>query len=173
MTVARKLWTEDHQRQLKRARLEAGVSDVAFARDNAMTLRHLQQLEEGGSSAFYSESIKFDMGAKLLKRLGVEPPSAVAAPEVAAPEAAPAPTPALPDPAAALTEEPLSRLPAPAVTAATAATAANDSSPRTTYIVLSLVGVGLIGAGISQIPSIHQPGARRSACTTPCEAPGW
>mgnify|MGYP000735782610 CR=1 FL=1 len=72
MTAARKLWTEDHQRQLKGARLEAGVSDVAFARDNAMTLRHLQQLEEGGSSAFYSESIKFDMGAKLLKRLGVE-----------------------------------------------------------------------------------------------------
>jgi hypothetical protein len=42
--------------------------------------------------------------------------------------------------------------PAPAAIAATALTR------RPFYVVLSLVGLGLIGAGISLIPSIHPPG---------------
>ena len=149
MTAARKQWTDAHQRQLRHARLAAGVSDVAFARDNSLALRHLQQLEEGGSSAFYSESIKYDMGVKLLKRLGVdlpaEPePSSLSGqtPLAAAPESV-AETPVSPERDAA---------PAPAAIAATALTR------RPFYVVLSLVGLGLIGAGISLIPSIHPPG---------------
>ena len=149
MTAARKQWTDAHQRQLRHARLAAGVSDVAFARDNSLALRHLQQLEEGGSSAFYSESIKYDMGVKLLKRLGVdlpaepEPSSLSGQTPLAAAHESVAETPVSAERDAA---------PAPAAIAATALTR------RPSYVVLSLVGLGLIGAGISLIPSIHPPG---------------
>lgn len=161
MTAARKQWTEEHQHQLKAARLQAGVSDVAFARDNAITLRHLQQLEAGGSSAFYSESIKYDTGAKLLKRLGVEPHVALAVPADAAPDL-PA---AVPHPTATLTTAP----PEPPPTVAAAAE--TKPATRVPYIVLSLVGVGLIGAGISLIPSIHPPGATQGVLQTSETAP--
>jgi hypothetical protein len=155
MTATRKLWTDEHQRQLRQARLGAGVSDVAFARDNAIALRHLKQLEEGGSSAFYSESIKYDMGAKLLKRLGVEPVVPADA-LVSLPQAES--TPSLPLPHADATVPDLQGVDE----------LRSDARPakRVTYMVMSLAGLGLIGAGISQIPSIHQPGATQGVAQT-------
>lgn len=161
MTAARKLWTDEHQRQLKGARLEAGVSDVAFARDNAIALRHLQQLEEGGSSAFYSESIKYDMGAKLLKRLGVEPHSTAAVQVETTPDLAPAAPLAPSMPAETPADTPSTPAPSPMASPA----------HRTPYILLSLVGVGLIGAAISLIPSIHQPGATQGVLQVSGAAP--
>jgi hypothetical protein len=167
MTAARKEWTQEHQHQLKGARLQAGVSDVAFARDNAIALRHLQQLEEGGSSAFYSESIKYDMGAKLLKRLGVEPHVAKAVdtvPDLS--KAGPDQTAATVDTASSVVPpEPLATLPGPA------AVAQKTSHSRLSTIVLSLVGLGLIVAGISLIPSIHPPGATQGVVQVSATAP--
>ena len=167
MTAARKEWTQEHQHQLKGARLQAGVSDVAFARDNAIALRHLQQLEEGGSSAFYSESIKYDMGAKLLKRLGVEPHVAKAVdtvPDLS--KAGPDQTAATVDTASSVVPpEPLATLPGPA------AVAQKTSHSRLPTILLSLVGVGLIVAGISLIPSIHPPGATQGVVQVSATAP--
>lgn len=148
MTAARKLWTDEHQRQLRQARLGVGVSDVAFARDNAITLRHLQQLESGGSTAFYSDAIKYDMGVKLLRRLGIEPP-AVEMAEEAPPTEMAAPMHGAVEPDA----------PAPADPARRVLPGMVDKPIRWPAIVLSLVGVGLIGAGISGIPSIRPPGA--------------
>lgn len=167
MTAARKEWTQEHQHQLKGARLQAGVSDVAFARDNAIALRHLQQLEEGGSSAFYSESIKYDMGAKLLKRLGVEPHVANAVDTVPdLPKAGPDQTAATVDTASSVVPpEPLATLPGPA------AVAQKTSHSRLPTILLSLVGVGLIVAGISLIPSIHPPGATQGVVQVSATAP--
>ncbi|MFZ9258945.1 MAG: RodZ domain-containing protein [Limnohabitans sp.] len=167
MTAARKEWTQEHQHQLKGARLQAGVSDVAFARDNAIALRHLQQLEEGGSSAFYSESIKYDMGAKLLKRLGVEPHVANAVDTVPdLPKAGPDQTAATVDTAySVVPPEPLATLPGPA------AVAQKTSHSRLPTILLSLVGVGLIMAGISLIPSIHPPGATQGVVQVSATAP--
>ena len=167
MTAARKEWTQEHQHQLKGARLQAGVSDVAFARDNAIALRHLQQLEEGGSSAFYSESIKYDMGAKLLKRLGVEPHVANAVDTVPdLPKVGPDQTAATVDTASSVVPpEPLATLPGPA------AVAQKTSHSRLSTIVLSLVGVGLIVAGISLIPSIHPPGATQGVVQVSATAP--
>lgn len=167
MTAARKEWTQEHQHQLKGARLQAGVSDVAFARDNAIALRHLQQLEEGGSSAFYSESIKYDMGAKLLKRLGVEPHVAKTVdtvPDLS--KAGPDQTAATVDTASSVVPpEPLATLPGPA------AVAQKTSHSRLPTILLSLVGVGLIVAGISLIPSIHPPGATQGVVQVSATAP--
>lgn len=154
MMAASKRWTDEHQQQLKQARQAAGVSDVAFARDNSIALRHLKQLEEGGSTAFYSESIKFDMGVKLLKRLGVE--AVIPAQE---PDHLPygQPTPAVP------AVESVVDVPAGA------AGSEVDASPiasRVPYVVLSLVGVAVLAAGISLIPSIHQPGATQGVVQT-------
>jgi hypothetical protein len=148
MTAARKLWTDEHQRQLRQARLSVGVSDVAFARDNAITLRHLQQLESGGSTAFYSDAIKYDMGVKLLRRLGLEPPATDSAQEVPAADVA-EPLDSADEPDAAVQAD-LPRRVLPGMA---------DKPIRWPAIVLSLVGVGLIGAGISWIPSIRPPGA--------------
>ncbi len=155
MTADRKQWTEEHQHQLKGARQQAGVSDVTFARDNALTLRHLQQLEEGGSSAFYSESIKYDTGVKLLKRLGVEPHMAIPAPSDATSGLS-----AVSDPPPKWVDTPPDPQPSGLATGET------KSTLRVPYIVLSLVGVALIGAGISQIPSIHPPGATQGVVQT-------
>jgi hypothetical protein len=155
MTAARKLWTDEHQSQLRQARLDAGVSDVAFARDNAITLRHLKQLEEGGSTAFYSESIKFDTGVKLLKRLGVEP---VAMEEPTGPSSQ--------DEQASST--PSAGTDAIGLDGQVVDESRSDSSPtkRVPYVVMSLAGLALIVAGISLIPSIHQPGATQGMAQT-------
>lgn len=130
-------------------------------------MRHLQQLEEGGSSAFYSESIKYDMGAKLLKRLGVEPHVAKAVdtvPDLS--KAGPDQTAATVDTASSVVPpEPLATLPGPA------AVAQKTSHSRLSTIVLSLVGLGLIVAGISLIPSIHPPGATQGVVQVSATAP--
>lgn len=171
MTAPRKHWTEEHQRLLQQARLNAGVSDVAFARDNSIALRHLQQLEEGGSTAFYSDAIKYDIGAKLLKRLGVEPPIVVETLEAPDPLTdGEQPPPAVAQGAAtptvrSVTPESVVQQRADDV-AGLPATPASISPTRIPYIVLTLVGLGLIGVGISQIPSIHQPGATQGVAQT-------
>lgn len=182
MTAARKLWTDEHQQLLQRARQAAGVSDVAFARDNAIALRHLQQLETGGASAFYSESIKYDTGVKLLRRLGVEPqpvaePSEIASTEPAAADAV-LTLASMPKPVTASTSPPRPQdatevTPNPALPAQTSTTPGQaPAATRVSYVVLSLVGLGLIGAGISLIPSIHQPGATQGVLQSSSSALG-
>ena len=39
--------------------------------ENTLSLKQLQELETGGCSAFYSESIKYTTGVKLLRKLGL------------------------------------------------------------------------------------------------------
>lgn len=43
---------------LQQQRVSLGLTRLQLARLSALSLRQIQQLEEGGSSAFYSESIK-------------------------------------------------------------------------------------------------------------------
>jgi len=139
MTSVNKRWTSEHQRLLRQARVDAGVSEATLARDNTMTMRQLQQLEQGGSSAFYSESIQHDMGLKLLRRLGV-PASAL--------EALSTPPPADASPVT------LSQARSPA---ALTATARRDDEPQVAPARSGvvpwrgwwvLIGVGLLGAGV-------------------------
>jgi hypothetical protein len=107
------------------------------------------------------------MGAKLLKRLGVEPHVAKAVEAVPdLPKAGPDQTAAAVDTASSVVPpEPLATLPGPA------AVDQKTSHSRTPTIVLSLVGLGLIVAGISLIPSIHPPGATQGVVQVSATSP--
>jgi hypothetical protein len=141
MTSAHKRWTADHQHLLLRERMQAGVSDATFARDNTIGLRQLQQLERGGSSAFYSEDIKYDTGLKLLRRLNASA-SVVSSMEPSETQQAPLPS------VATLRKDALPYLVpegrADRLLSPPAITAFVRSGPR----VWLLLGLGLLGMGL-------------------------
>lgn len=88
-----KLWSARHARALSQARQDRGVEPTRFAPQNAISLRQLKELETEGCASFYSERIKFDVGTRLLRKLGVtlEPlPSPEPAPQPPPPPSAPA-----------------------------------------------------------------------------------
>lgn len=111
-----------------------------------MTLRQLHQLEQGGSSAFYSEAIQHDMGMKLLRRLNV-PASALAALQPSAPLADPgllesaerraSPTPPKPPMAGNGSARTSPKVP--------------SASGLSARLAWTMVGVGLIGAGLLMV----------------------
>jgi hypothetical protein len=63
-------WTDFDGAQLKAAREKAGVDSFAFARKVNLSAAQLLELEEGGNSYFYTPSIKFSTGKKLLSSYG-------------------------------------------------------------------------------------------------------
>ena len=63
-------WTDFDGAQLKAAREKAGVDSFAFARKVNLSTAQLLELEEGGNSYFYTPSIKFSTGKKLLSSFG-------------------------------------------------------------------------------------------------------
>lgn len=65
-------WLDQDGLRLKQLRLDAGVEPDALARKIAISRKMLRQLEDGGESAFYSASIKFQTGRKLLKIFGAD-----------------------------------------------------------------------------------------------------
>lgn len=63
-------WTDFDGAQLKAAREKAGVDSFAYARKVNLSTAQLLELEEGGNSYFYTPSIKFSIGKKLLSSFG-------------------------------------------------------------------------------------------------------
>lgn len=63
-------WTDFDGSQLKAAREKAGVDSFAYARKVNLSTAQLLELEEGGNSYFYTPSIKFNTGKKLLSAFG-------------------------------------------------------------------------------------------------------
>ena len=86
-TSKTQIWSADYARLLVEGRQAAGLEQTTLAMENTLSLKQLQELETGGCSAFYSESIKYTTGVKLLRKLGLafdhlelvneEPPSDV------------------------------------------------------------------------------------------------
>lgn len=70
-TSKTQIWSEDHARLLAEGRQAAGLEPTTLAMHNTLSLKQLQELETGGCSAFYSESIKYTTGVKLLHKLGL------------------------------------------------------------------------------------------------------
>jgi cytoskeleton protein RodZ len=104
------IWQAEDGRLLKDLRTAAGLDIHEFSRAASISLAQLRQLEEGGNELFYSQTIKFQMGRKLLRKLGAD---VVRVAEEPVPE-----TPSLfgfaPSPANALSlEEALSAAPTP------------------------------------------------------------
>ncbi len=65
------VWSEEHASLLVKGRLAAGLELATLAMQNSLSLKQLHELETGGRSAFYTESIKYATGVKLLRKLGV------------------------------------------------------------------------------------------------------
>lgn len=162
-----KFWSDRHARALVQAREERDLEPFKFATQNAISLRQLKELESQGCNSFYSERIKFDVGNRLLRKLGV----------TLEPLPAPAPEPVF-EPAALPTLATLEPLDAPAQAQATAmATASGDplappppsaltgSSPsgRTRFLLWPAGALALLAAGIL---TVH-PWQRSSDRITP------
>ncbi len=63
-------WSRDEARLLLTLREAAGFNEAVFANANAISLVQLRALEDRGTSPFYSEQIKAQLGRRLLRRLG-------------------------------------------------------------------------------------------------------
>ena len=70
-TSKSQIWSADYARLLVEGRQAAGLEQTTLAMENTLSLKQLQELETGGCSAFYSESIKYTTGVKLLRKLGL------------------------------------------------------------------------------------------------------
>jgi hypothetical protein len=70
-TSKSQIWSADYARLLVEGRQAAGLEQTTLAMENTLSLKQLQELETGGCSAFYSESIKYTTGVKLLSKLGL------------------------------------------------------------------------------------------------------
>ncbi len=70
-TSESQIWSAHYARLLVEGRQAAGLEPTSLAMQNTLSLKQLQELETGGCSAFYSESIKYTTGVKLLRKLGL------------------------------------------------------------------------------------------------------
>lgn len=66
------IWLAEDGRLLKDLRASAGMDIHEFSRAASISVAQLRQLEDGGNELFYSQTIKFQMGRKLLRKLGAD-----------------------------------------------------------------------------------------------------
>ena len=66
------IWQAEDGRLLKDLRTSAGMDIHEFSRAASISVAQLRQLEDGGNELFYSQTIKFQMGRKLLRKLGAD-----------------------------------------------------------------------------------------------------
>lgn len=66
------IWLAEDGRLLKDLRSSAGLDIHEFSRAASISVAQLRQLEDGGNELFYSQRIKFQMGRKLLNKLGAD-----------------------------------------------------------------------------------------------------
>jgi len=150
------IWLAEDGRLLKDLRTSAGLDVHEFSRAASISVAQLRQLEDGGNGLFYSQRIKFQMGRKLLNKLGAD--------VIRVNEAAPTETPTLfgfsPSPSNApsleevLSAAPMPDLPPPNI----------PSAPWSKPWVPILAGVGVLALGglfFSQLftPNADQPRA--------------
>jgi hypothetical protein len=69
-TDLKPIWTDADADCLRDARESAGSDLYTVARNNSLSNAQLLELEQGGESYFYSASIKYYVGKKLLNSLG-------------------------------------------------------------------------------------------------------
>ncbi len=155
------IWLAEDGRLLKDLRTSAGLDIHEFSRAASISVAQLRQLEDGGNELFYSQRIKFQMGRKLLNKLGAD---VVRVREEPAPE-----TPSLfgfsPSPANAPSfEEVLSAAPTPVLP--------QPNTPSATWSkpwVSIMAGVGVLAlAGLfgSQLLT-HSPDQQRATDEKP------
>ncbi|MDP4622473.1 MAG: hypothetical protein NWS85_06240 [Hydrogenophaga sp.] len=142
------IWQAEDGRLLKDLRTSAGLDTHEFSRAASISVAQLRQLEDGGNELFYSQTIKFQMGRKLLRKLGAD---VVRVAEEPVPE-----TPSLfdfsPSPAKAPSlEETLSAAPAPVLPQPEAT--AKKTSPSWVPVLAGLGVLLIAGVFGSQLRS--------------------
>lgn len=70
--MTNQVWSLADGALLKRLREEAGVEVITLARLHAISTSQVKQLEDGGDSSFYTQSIKYATGRKLLMHFGAD-----------------------------------------------------------------------------------------------------
>ena len=70
--MTRQVWLPADGALLKKLREEAGVEVITLARLHSLSTSQVKQLEEGGDSSFYTQSIKLATGRKLLMHFGAD-----------------------------------------------------------------------------------------------------
>lgn len=66
------VWSSADGALLKKLREEAGVEVITLARQHSLSSSQVKQLEDGGDSSFYTQSIKLATGRKLLMHFGAD-----------------------------------------------------------------------------------------------------
>ena len=66
------VWSSADGALLKKLREEAGVEVITLARLHSLSTSQVKQLEDGGGSGFYTQSIKLATGRKLLMHFGAD-----------------------------------------------------------------------------------------------------
>jgi hypothetical protein len=66
------VWSSADGALLKKLREEAGVEVITLARLHSLSSSQVKQLEDGGDSSFYTQSIKLATGRKLLMHFGAD-----------------------------------------------------------------------------------------------------
>jgi len=70
--MSTQLWLPKDAEQLKQLREAAQIDISILAKTYSLSISQIKQLEDGGESSFYSPSIKYAIGRKLLMHFGVD-----------------------------------------------------------------------------------------------------
>lgn len=98
--MTNQVWSSADGALLKKLREEARLEVITLARLHSLSSSQVKQLEDGGDSSFYTQSIKLATGRKLLMHFGADvqlldeapEPKPVLEPEITPEETKPAPT---------------------------------------------------------------------------------
>lgn len=151
-------WTAEHGTLLKSLRQNAGLDVAMLARKHIVSTTQVDQLENGGDTAFYNPDIKFATGKKLLRALGHQMPEVDQG-------AAAVMTQTAPDIESVSAMNLASLPPPPSLVGHGANRKAGYVTPQNFAwpLLLLLVALGLLGLYVERVPEVNTPELKESA----------
>lgn len=151
-------WTAEHGTLLKSLRQNAGLDVAMLARKHIVSTTQVDQLENGGDTAFYNPDIKFATGKKLLRALGHQMPEVDQGAAAVMTQTAPDFESAAASKLATLTSPP-SLVGHGVIRKGWHVTPQNFAWP----LLLLLVALGLLGLYVERVPEVNTPELKESA----------
>jgi hypothetical protein len=151
-------WTAEHGTLLKSLRQNAGLDVAMLARKHIVSTTQVDQLENGGDTAFYNPDIKFATGKKLLRALGHQMPEVDQG-------AAAVMTQTAPDIESVSAMNLVSLPPPPSLVGQGANRKAWHVTPQNFAwpLLLLLVALGLLGLYVERVPEVNTPELKEPA----------
>lgn len=149
-------WTAEDGNLLKSLRQSAGLDIATLARKHMVSTTQVDQLENGGDTAFYNPDIKFATGKKLLRALGHQMPEVDRATEAVMTHTGPD-IEAMPAPKLATKPSPLT---SPSSLVGAGAMHKNWHVTPQNFVwplLLLLVALGLLGLYVERAPELNAP----------------